>query len=164
MIHIAVRNGLKINISLWWVYFQIIGLIPLNSQICIGHQDSTHKGAKDHVTLCISSKVKGFNGHHQGHEAFDGIHIHRLHITKEQGSTIYSSYQGYQGLQHHQSSGNKFFFKNIIIIFKVSISLKTYIMVSLYVLITIRVPTPKKRGTKTSPLVCNTLWASYAWS
>ena len=62
----------------------------------------------------------------------------------------------------HQSSRNKEFFKNIIIIFKVSISLKTYPMVPLYIFITIRVPTPQKRGTKTSPLVCNTLWASNA--
>ena len=98
----------------------------------------------------------------QRHEGFDGLHIHRLRINKEEGSTIYSSYQGYQGPQHHQSSGNKDFFKNIIIIFKVSISLKTYPMVPLYIFITIRVPTPQKRGTKTSPLVCNTLWASYA--
>ena len=60
--------------------------------------------------------------------------------------------------------GTNTFFKNIIIIFKVSISLKTYQMVRLYIFITIRVPTPQKRGTKTSPLVLNTLWASYAWS
>ena len=44
-------------------------------------------------------------------------------------------------------------FKNIIIILKVSVSLKTYPMVPLYIFITIRVPTPQKRGTKTSPLV-----------
>ena len=53
--------------------------------------------------------------------------------------------KGYQGPQHHQSSGSKDFFKNIIIIFKVSISLKTYPMVPLYIFITIRVPTPQKR-------------------
>ena len=172
-------NGLTRTISLWWVYLQILGLIPLNSSICTGHQDSTHKDAKDHVTLCKSSKVKGFNGHHQRHEGFDGHHIHRLHINKEEGSIIYSSYQGCQGPQYHQSSVNKVFFRNIIIIiqdgfkdfkgfniimFKASISLKTYPMVPLYIFITIRVPTPQKRGTKTSPLVCNTLWDSYAWS
>ena len=68
--------------------------------------------------------VKGFNGHHQKHEQFNGIHIHILHINKEDGSTIYSSYQGYQkpfqryhiifkqdtfrglqGLQHHHVQG-----------------------------------------------------------
>ena len=90
-------NTMTRNISLWWVYFQTLSLIPLNSSICIGHQDSKHKGAKDHVTLCISSKGKGFNGHHQRHEGFNGLPIHRLHINKEEGSTIYSSYQGYQG-------------------------------------------------------------------
>ena len=111
-------------------------------------KDSTHKGAKDHATLCISSKVKGFNGHHKMHEEFYGIHIHRLHINKEEGSTIYSSYKGYQGPQHHQSSGNKDFFKNITIIFKVSISLKTYPMVPLYIFITIIVPNKYKHNKK----------------
>src|SRR5713226_7188847 len=33
---------------------------------------------------------------------------------------------------------------------------------TIYIFMTIRVPTPQKRGTKTLPLVCNTLWASYA--
>ena len=46
-------------------YLQIIGLIPLIHQFVQDFKDFTHKGAKDHVTLCISSKVKGFNGHHQ---------------------------------------------------------------------------------------------------
>ena len=136
------KNGLKRNIPLWWVYFQTLGLIPLHSSIYTGHQDSTHRGAKYHVTLCISSKVKGFNGNHQRHEGFNGLHIHKLHINKD-GSTIYSSYQGYQGPQHHPLSGNKDFFKNIIIIFKVSILLKTYPMVPLYIFIIIRVPRPK---------------------
>ena len=61
-------------------------------------KDSTHKGAKDHVTLCISSKVKGFNGHHQRHEEFNGLHIHILNINKEEVSTVYLSYQGNQGV------------------------------------------------------------------
>ena len=137
-----IGNGLTRTIFLWWVYVKILGLIPLNYSICTGHQDSTHKGVKDHVSLCISSKVKGFNGHHQRNEGYDGVHINILHINKEEGSTIYSSYQGYQGTQHHQSSGNKDFFKNIVIIFKVFVSLKTYPMVPLYIFITIRVPTP----------------------
>ena len=92
------RNGLMRTISLWWVYLKILGLILLNSSICTGHQDSTHKGAKDHVTLCISSKVKGLNGHHKRHERFSGLHIHILNINKEEVSTIYLSYQGYQGV------------------------------------------------------------------
>ena len=104
------RNGLIRNISLWLFSFKILCSIPLNSSICTRHQDSTPKGTKDHVTLCISS-----NGHHQGHEGFYGIHIHKIQIKKE-GSTIYSSYQGYRGPQHHQSSGNKDFFKSIIVI------------------------------------------------
>ena len=36
------------------------------------------------------------------HEGFNGLHIHILNINKEAFSTIYSSYQGYQGPQHHQ--------------------------------------------------------------
>ena len=99
------ENGLTRTISLWWVYLQILGPIFLNSSICIGHKDSTLKGAKYHVTLCISSKVKGFNGPHQRHGGFNGIHIHILNINKEEFSTIYSSYQGYQGPQHHQGVG-----------------------------------------------------------
>ena len=77
---------------------QILGVIPLNSSICIGHQDSTQEGAKDHVSLCIVSKVKGFNEHRQRYERFNGIHIHILNINKEEASTIYLSYQGYQGV------------------------------------------------------------------
>ena len=37
MIHIN-GNGLTSTSSLWWVYLQIIGLIPLNSSICLGLQ------------------------------------------------------------------------------------------------------------------------------
>ena len=98
-------NGLTRTIYLGWGFLQILGLIPLNSSICTEHQDSTHKGAKDHVTLCISFKVKGFNGHHQRHEGFNGLHIHILNIKKDEVSTVYSSYQGYQGSQHHQGVG-----------------------------------------------------------
>ena len=92
------RNLFTMNISVWWVYLKSLGLIPLNSSICIGHQESTQKGAKDHVSLCIVSKVKGFNGHPQRYERFNGIHIHILNINKEEASTIYLSYQGYQGV------------------------------------------------------------------
>ena len=98
-------NGLTSTISLWWVYLEILGPIPSHYSICTGHQDSTHKCYEYHVTLCISSKVKVFNGHHQRHEGFNGIHIHILKSNKEQVSTIYSSYQGYQGPQHHQGVG-----------------------------------------------------------
>ena len=89
-------KGLNMTISLWWVYVKILGLIPLNYSIYIGHQDSTQKGAKDHVRLCIVSKVKGFNGHHQRYERLNGIQIHILNINKEYSSTIYLSYKGYQ--------------------------------------------------------------------
>ena len=95
------ENGLMRNISLLWVYLQMFGLIPLNSSICIGHQDSTHKGVEDHVTLCISFNVKGFNGNHQMHEGLYVLHIHIININKEEDSTIYSSYQWNQGPQHH---------------------------------------------------------------
>ena len=49
-------------------------------------------------TLCISSKVKGFNGHDKRNEGFNDVHIHILKIIKEEVFTIYSSYQGYQGV------------------------------------------------------------------
>ena len=67
--HININFMLR-TISLWWIYFKIIVLTPLHSLICTRHQDCTHKGVKDHVTLCISSKVKGFNVHHKRNYGF----------------------------------------------------------------------------------------------
>ena len=72
-------NGLMRTISLLWVYFQILFLIPLNSSICPGRQRPTHEGAKDHTT-----NYKSFNVFINISRHVHGIYLHippNSHIT-----------------------------------------------------------------------------------